>query len=117
MRTTSALVLVSALGVDGKVTENDIVAQKVNITSGSQTPLISAWRDNCAFATWLVERMGASVTVDLGVDWGFSSFCFAAAEHGIVYSVDVFAKAHCSQVYRWRARSPHCSVSSDKLHA
>ena len=39
----------------------------------------SAWMGNCDFVQWLVTRKRARVVVDLGVDYGFSTFAFASA--------------------------------------
>lgn len=50
----------------------------------------TAWRGHCWFAMWLVNRLRPSVVVDLGVDFGYSTFCFAAPGHGVVYAVDIF---------------------------
>jgi len=50
----------------------------------------TSWRGHCWFALWLVNRLRPSVTVDLGVDNGFSSQCFAAPGSGTVFSVDTF---------------------------
>ena len=53
-------------------------------------PHKTSWRGHCWFAIWLVNRLRPRVTVDLGVDNGFSSQCFAAAGSGVVYAVDTF---------------------------
>ncbi len=52
--------------------------------------ILTAWRGHEGFATWLVERMKPRVVVDLGVDFGFSSFTFALAGAEMVYGVDSF---------------------------
>lgn len=50
----------------------------------------SAWRGHKNFAIWLTKRLRPSVTVDLGVDFGFSTFCFASPGIGHVYGIDAF---------------------------
>jgi predicted O-methyltransferase YrrM len=50
----------------------------------------SAWKANRDFALWLVKYKQPSITVDLGVDWGYSSFILAEQDIGTVYAVDIF---------------------------
>jgi len=50
----------------------------------------SAWVGHAKFAMWLVETFRPRVIVDLGVDYGFSTFCFAYPQIGKVYGVDWF---------------------------
>ena len=74
--------------------------------------IVSAWTGHRAFAKWLVQTMQPTVTVDLGVDYGYSSFALAENNPGQVYGVDVFegdrgatygstleqAQAYCDQL-------------------
>ena len=50
----------------------------------------SAWKDNTDFAVKLVETFNPKVIVELGVDYGYSSFCFAYPKIGHVYGLDWF---------------------------
>lgn len=50
----------------------------------------SAWYDHGIFAAELVKYLQPEVIVDLGVDEGYSSFCFAAYNVGDVYGIDSF---------------------------
>lgn len=50
----------------------------------------SAWTGHRDFAKWLVEFMDPVVIIDLGVDYGYSTFCFAEGNKGIVFGVDSF---------------------------
>jgi hypothetical protein len=50
----------------------------------------SAWVGHREFANWLVVRTQPSVIVDLGVDWGFSTFALAESRIGEVYGIDLF---------------------------
>lgn len=52
--------------------------------------LHSCWRGHRKFAEWLVASTNPEVVVDLGVDHGFSTFCFAMPRIGHVYGVDSF---------------------------
>lgn len=51
---------------------------------------ISAWKGHKEFAEWLVNEMSPNVIVDLGIDYGFSTYCFALAKKGKVYGIDHF---------------------------
>ena len=48
------------------------------------------WRDHRLFADWLIRRTEPETVVDLGVDYGYSTFCFALPEIGHVYGIDSF---------------------------
>jgi hypothetical protein len=52
--------------------------------------LHSCWRGHRGFAEWLVKTVKPKITVDLGVDHGFSSFAFAIPRIGHVYGIDSF---------------------------
>ena len=50
----------------------------------------SAWTEHKYFAEWVVKRKNPEVIVDLGVDYAYSTFCFASAGIGHVYGIDFF---------------------------
>lgn len=50
----------------------------------------SAWKGHLEFALWLVRRTNPRVTVELGVDYGHSTFALAAGNSGHVYGIDSF---------------------------
>jgi predicted O-methyltransferase YrrM len=52
--------------------------------------IVSAWTGHQSFAMWLVETMKPDTIVELGVDYGYSTFCFAAPSIGTVYGIDWF---------------------------
>jgi predicted O-methyltransferase YrrM len=54
------------------------------------------WRDHRQFADWIVRRKQPSTTVDLGVDYGYSTFCFAIPGIGDVYGIDSFEGDICA---------------------
>lgn len=60
-----------------------------------QTSLIlqdipTSWTDHITFAQWIVRRKNPEVVVDLGVDYGYSTFCFALPQIGKIYGMDSF---------------------------
>ena len=55
-----------------------------------QRTLPSAWSGHWRFAEWLVEYLKPSVTVELGVDYGYSLICLAKNNPGQVYGIDTF---------------------------
>jgi len=50
----------------------------------------TAWRGHEDFAVWLVKKLKPTVIVDLGTEFGFSTFVFAAPKIGTVYGIDWF---------------------------
>lgn len=50
----------------------------------------TSWTDHIYFAQWIVKRLNPDVIVDLGVDYGYSTFCFALPGIGRVYGIDSF---------------------------
>lgn len=50
----------------------------------------SAWVGHGVFATELVKIFKPNIIVDLGVDYGFSTFCLAYHKIGKVYGIDWF---------------------------
>jgi hypothetical protein len=50
----------------------------------------TAWGGHGLFAMKLVEEINPKVVVDLGVDYGFSTFCFGYNKIGNVYGIDWF---------------------------
>ena len=56
--------------------------------------LPSAWKGHRAFAEWLVLYRRPEIIVELGVDYGYSTFCFAQSlnrnNKGKIYGIDLF---------------------------
>ena len=54
----------------------------------------SAWnvppKSHNEFISWLIQKINPQVTVELGVDWGYSSFLLALHSKGVVYGIDCF---------------------------
>ena len=54
--------------------------------------IVSAWKGHEEIAVKLVEYIQPRVVVDLGVDYGFSTFAFALPNIGTVYGIDWFKR-------------------------
>ena len=58
----------------------------------------SAWnvppKGHHGFAKWLVEKLNPKVTVELGVDYGYSLFVWSVYNKGKVYGIDIFDTEH-----------------------
>lgn len=55
-----------------------------------QKSIVSAWTGHGPFACKLVEKLQPQITVELGVDYGFSFLCFLLGGYGTVYGIDSF---------------------------
>ena len=64
--------------------KSEIVINKLSNTYSS------AWLGHMKFAFFIVSLLKPSVIVDLGVDFGHSTFSFASAQQGIVFGIDSF---------------------------
>ena len=59
--------------------------------------IVSAWKGHRDFAEWLIGYKSPETIVELGVDFGFSTFVFAnALKTGKVYGIDLFLGDVCS---------------------
>ncbi len=52
--------------------------------------VLSAWSGHYDFAQWLVKEMNPKTIVDLGVDYGYSTYSFAVQNVGEVFGIDNF---------------------------
>jgi glycosyltransferase involved in cell wall biosynthesis/predicted O-methyltransferase YrrM len=87
---------------------------KLFLTNLDDTPA-TAWSGHRQFAEWLVSYMKPEVTVDLGVDYGYSTFSFALPRVGQVYGIDNFTGddfvgTHIPQKYSY------VMMKREKLH-
>lgn len=48
------------------------------------------WREHIHFAQWIVRKKQPKIVVDLGVDYGYSTFSFGIPKIGKVYGIDSF---------------------------
>lgn len=71
-----------------------IIKQIYNMSKANKEALVesilSSWKPHNAFAQWLVNEFKPSTIVDLGVDYGYSTFTLALPEIGTVYGIDNF---------------------------
>jgi predicted O-methyltransferase YrrM/glycosyltransferase involved in cell wall biosynthesis len=87
---------------------------KLFLTNLDDTPA-TAWSGHRQFAEWLVSYTKPEVTVDLGVDYGYSTFSFAIPRVGQVYGIDNFTGddfvgTHIPQKYSY------VMMKREKLH-
>lgn len=71
------------------LSERHQAIDKLFLTNLDDIPA-TAWTGHRGFAEWLVNQLKPEVIVDLGTDWGFSTFSFAIPRIGKVYSIDNF---------------------------
>lgn len=58
----------------------------------------SAWKGHREFAQWLIGKIQPKITVELGVDYGYSLFTLAENNPGLVVGIDLFeGDAHTGQ--------------------
>jgi len=50
----------------------------------------SAWKGHFEFAIWLIKKIKPEIIVELGVDYGHSTFALAAGKYGTIYGIDCF---------------------------
>jgi glycosyltransferase involved in cell wall biosynthesis len=72
-----------------KLPERHSAIDKLFLTNLDDIPA-TAWSGHRVFAEWIVSHMNPEITVDLGVDYGFSTFAFAIPRIGKVYGIDNF---------------------------
>lgn len=80
----------------------DIAVSPTSPYKYCMNPLIetipSAWKGHKNFAQWLVQLIQPKITVELGVDYGYSTFVLAEHNPGQVYGIDTFeGDAHAGQ--------------------
>lgn len=85
------------------------------LTNLDDTPA-TAWRGHRKFAEWLVQFMKPEVIVDLGVDWGYSSFSFAISRIGHVYGIDNFVGDDYVGIDEGRQKYQFVMMKREKLH-
>lgn len=73
----------------------------------------SAWHGHWRFAEWLVDYLKPSVTVELGVDYGYSLCCLAKNNPGQVYGIDTFEGDSNAGARVWE---PHYNSLVEKIN-
>lgn len=69
---------------------SDVLARYQEPLQQLRVRCTSAWVGHEAFALWLVQTLEPETVVDLGVDYGFSTFVWALPGIGRVYGIDWF---------------------------
>ena len=72
------------------INDNSNTFEILNKRSEAIENIGSAWKGHRIFAENLVKELKPKIVVDLGVDWGYSSFCLSNPNIGKVYAVDLF---------------------------
>lgn len=88
---------------------------KLFLTNLDDTPA-TAWSGHRAFAEWLVKELNPNVIVDLGVDYGFSTFSFAIPRIGHVYGIDNFTGDTFVGTDENRLKYNFVTMKREKLH-
>jgi predicted O-methyltransferase YrrM len=88
---------------------------KLFLTNLDDTPA-TAWDGHRKFAEWLVRFMKPEVIVDLGVDYGYSTFSFAIPRIGHVYGIDNFIGDSFVGVDEQRLKYDFVTMKREKLH-
>lgn len=87
----SAFLLLSFLNIPPLKASTSVIDSKLNDYFET---VPSAWKGHRLFAEWLVHEIQPGQVVDLGVDYGYSTFVFANALRdngkGIVTGIDLF---------------------------
>jgi glycosyltransferase involved in cell wall biosynthesis len=76
----------------------------------------TAWYDHRQFAEKLVRFLNPKVIVDLGVDWGYSTFSFALPRIGHVYGIDNFIGDEFVGTDELRKKYNFVTMKREKLH-
>lgn len=76
----------------------------------------TTWAGHRNFSEWLVRTMKPITTVDLGVDYGYSTFCFAVPRIGHVYGIDNFVGDEYVGIDEQRFKYKFVSMKREKLH-
>lgn len=95
-----------------KLKERTDAIDKLFLTNLDDTPS-TAWAGHRTFAEWIVRYVNPEVTVDLGVDFGYSTFCFAIPRIGKVYGIDNFTGDNFVGTVN---AYPFVSMKREKLH-
>jgi predicted O-methyltransferase YrrM len=88
---------------------------KLFLTNLDDTPA-TAWSGHRQFAEWLVSYTKPEVIVDLGVDWGFSTFSLAIPRIGHTYGVDNFVGDSFVGTDEQRLKYKFVMTKREKLH-
>ena len=88
---------------------------KLFLTNLDDTPA-TAWGGHRQFAENLVRFLNPKVIVDLGVDWGYSTFSFALPRIGHTYGIDNFVGDDFVGTDELRKKYNFVTMKREKLH-
>lgn len=88
---------------------------KLFLTNLDDTPA-TAWYGHRRFAEKLVTFLNPKVIVDLGVDWGYSTFSFAIPRIGHTYGIDNFTGDDFVGTDELRKKYNFVTMKREKLH-
>jgi hypothetical protein len=88
---------------------------KLFLTNLDDIPSTS-WGGHRRFAEWILRQMNPNVTVDLGVDYGLSTFSFAIPRIGHVYGIDNFIGDEFVGYDQNRMKYDFVMMKREKLH-
>ena len=88
---------------------------KLFLTNLDDTPA-TAWYGHRKFAENLVRFVNPKVVVDLGVDWGYSTFSFAIPRIGHTYGIDNFTGDDFVGTDELRKKYDFVMMKREKLH-
>jgi hypothetical protein len=98
-----------------RIPERTGAIDKLFLTNLDDTPA-TAWTGHRSFAEWLVSYKKPEVIVDLGVDYGFSTFSFAIPRVGHTYGIDNFTGDDFTGSDNSRRRYSFVMMKREKLH-
>ena len=97
------------------IKERTDAIDKLFLTNLDDTPA-TAWSGHRGFAEKLVRFLNPKVIVDLGVDWGYSTFSFALPRIGHTYGIDNFTGDTFVGTDENRLKYNFVTMKREKLH-
>jgi hypothetical protein len=98
-----------------RLKERTDAIDKLFLTNLDDTPA-TAWYGHRQFAENLVRFLNPKVIVDLGVDWGYSTFSFALPRIGHTYGIDNFVGDDFVGTDELRKKYNFVTMKREKLH-
>lgn len=98
-----------------KLKERHDAIDRLSLTNLDDIPA-TAWNGHRQFAEWLVSYIKPDVIVDLGVDYGFSTFSFAIPRIGHVYGIDNFVGDDFIGIDTTKEKYNYVNTKREKLH-
>lgn len=95
--------------------ERNNAIDKLFLTNLDDLPS-TCWRGHQMFAEWIVNQLKPEVTVDLGVDYGCSTFSFAFPRIGKVYGIDNFVGDSFTGYDKHDFKYQYVTMKREKLH-